>query len=111
MKKLPELTLSATESAAILAALPLIPCLDFDTPAQQLAFNSALAESAAAKLAERHTVFSLNEIRVMFVAVNAANLVLTGVLSLDDPELRSQISPHFFVYGSLLKRKDFQIKL
>ena len=108
MKKL---SFSALETSAIIGALHLVPWLDFSTSDIQLAVNTMLAESAMEKLSDGRAVFSPDEVRVMFSAVQAAHFILTGKLSLDDPELRSKISPHFFVYGSLLNRKDFQPQL
>ena len=108
MKKL---SLSALEASAIIGALHLVPWLDFNTSDLQLAINSALAESAREKLADGHAVFSPDEIRVMFGAVQAAHFILIGKVSLNDTELRSKIAPHIFVYGSLLNRKDFQPQL
>lgn len=108
MKKL---SLSALEASAIIGALHLVPWLDFNTSDIQLSINCALAESAMEKLSAGRAVFAPDEIRVMFGAVQAAHFILTGSLPLDDPELRSKISPHFFVYGSLLNRRDFQPQL
>ena len=105
MSKL-ELELSAAESEALLAALPLISYADFDTSPEQMEFNTMLSLSVAKKLVSRQGGLNSNELRVACIAVDLAVGLLSGTYTLDVPDLMSDLRKHHFTFYSLHKRTE-----
>lgn len=97
---------------AILAALPLV-MITKNVDVIQQEINGSFCVSAANKLREmietkRRMDFRINEVRVMFAAVEAANVLLSGgmadnlieIREIDD-QWKKELEKNFFAYRKL----------
>ena len=102
-------SLSASEIAAVSAALPLIAYLLADTPEQE-DLNQMLLESVQFKLDTRSHDFSDNELRVLLVSVCSAVLYFQNsaepIFSRVPPEFKASLAPHFFTLNRLYPSFD-----
>lgn len=96
--------LTATDVEAILCVLPLLDCIEADTPAQQ-DLNYAAAESASQKLLSRGKQLDANELRVIAASLSLALAYLSNQMpELDpfvDPDHRAELQRYFFVINRL----------
>lgn len=100
-------SLSNTDIDAILSALPLIFCSDFEVSEMQQDMNLAFAENVTRKLINHQAINGPNEWRVLCIAVLLAHKHLTGSHRLSlDPEIQADISKHFFSYNKLAPSCD-----
>lgn len=100
-KKINIASLSAEDVSAITAALPLVLQFSADTEEQDM-LNEMAVESAWNKLVNRDEHFSMNEMRVIYIAVGLAKEHLSGHLPLDlAPDEVAELRRHFFTYNRL----------
>lgn len=97
----PNLHLTATDVEAILCALPLMDCIEAQTPAQQ-ELNSAAMSSAAKKLTSHGSQLDANDLRVISASLFIAREFLAGRM----PELGSFVEPD---HQAALRRHLFTI--
>ena len=94
-------TFSEEDIQAITLALPLVVRFGADDPIQNFR-NDMLCESAGQKLLLHAESFDPNEIRILAAAVEAANLLLAGQISIDvSQEELAELKKHFFTYNKL----------
>ena len=100
-------SLTPTDAAAVLAALPFISAFEADSEHQQK-INDALAISVYQKITQGKNVsFTPQEFRIISCAVSAAKLYLSGQLRDSDlsfdltSEEVSELRKHFFTYNRL----------
>lgn len=100
-------SLTSSDAAAILAALPLVSAFAAKTDAQQ-DINDAIAASVFQKLTAGQAVsFSPNEYRIIYAAVSAAKFYLAGQLRDSDfaceltAEEIVELRRYFFTYNKL----------
>lgn len=94
-------TFSEEDIQAITLALPLVVRFGADDPIQNFR-NEMLCESAVKKLLLHTESFDPNEIRILSAAVEAANLLLAGQISIDvSQEELEELKKHFFTYNKL----------
>ena len=88
-------TFSEEDIQAITLALPLVVRFGADDPIQNFR-NEMLCESAWQKLLLHTESFDPNEIRILSAAVEAANLLLAGQISIDvSQEELAELKKHF----------------
>lgn len=102
-------SLTESDIAAIMAALPLVPLIDIGDEALKIT-NAAHCVSVGEKLARRDRHITKKEGAVICSAINGAFMLLSGqcpqLFHHVDDELRKEIAPHLFTYNRLIPLFD-----
>lgn len=85
---------------AILFTLSVLPSLQLEETEEQANMNYHCCLSAGQKLINKSTDFTLNEFRVIFVSLQAAQFINRGELEVD-AEVKKQCGNHLFVINKL----------
>lgn len=98
------LELSESDVQTALFTLSFFPSLDLADNEMQADINYRCCCSAIEKLADHRLDITPNEIRVIILSIQVAQMICHGEAETDDPELYEQCMQHLFAINKLAQK-------